>query len=55
MEQSLLSILTWRENMRLYHRLKLFLGIVWRRDDYLPDRIDWYTAWEVSGIIWGKD
>ena len=43
--------------MKLYHRIKLFSGIVWRKDKgdkpYLPDRIDFKTAWEVAGIIWG--
>jgi len=40
--------------MKLYYRIRLFLNIVWRgRDDYLLSRIDFKTAWEVAGIVWG--
>jgi hypothetical protein len=36
--------------MKFYRRIKLFLGIVWRKNqDYT---LDIKTAWEVAGIIW---
>lgn len=39
--------------IHFYRRIKLFLSLVWRgKDEYLPERIDIKTAWEVSGIIW---
>jgi len=38
------------ENMKRYHRIKLFLSIVWHKNqDYT---LDVKTAWEVAGIIW---
>jgi hypothetical protein len=35
-------------------RLRLFLGILWRRiDDRDPARINWATAWDVARTIHG--
>lgn len=38
-----------------YNRYRLFLGIVWRAWDTLPDgsiyRLSWSTAWEVANIV----
>ncbi len=38
--------------MTTYHRLKLFLSIVWRIPGPGLDRLDWETAWKVAKIIW---
>jgi hypothetical protein len=43
--------------MKTYHKIKLFLSIVWRKWEYskndpLSFRIPIKTAWEVAGKIW---
>jgi len=37
--------------IRLFYRIKLFLGIAWRDKG---ERISIKTAWKVAGIIHGK-
>jgi len=36
--------------VKLYRKIKLFLGIVWR-PDWIGGRIAVSTAWEVAGIV----
>ena len=36
-----------------YRRLRLFLGIVWRRYGPGYTRMDWRTAWDVSSVAKG--
>ena len=36
----------------LWRRVCLFFLIAWRRVDTMyPDRLDWRTAWKVTGIV----
>ena len=43
-----------RHGLRWDKRLRMFLGIVWRRvDSRVPDRMDIRTAWDVAfGGYW---
>jgi len=48
--------------MRLYRKILLFLGIVWRQWDQGPPReyCDPYRlsvrdAWDIAGIVWAKE
>ena len=41
---------TYRRGVKLYRRIKLFLGIVWR-EDWFGGRIPVKTAWEVAGVV----